>query len=59
MSQLTKQRKIEALVDAIRQGTAVVWQYVNLQREYYFNKLLKNKTSRFKLEAILNLKVPD
>jgi TnpA family transposase len=59
MSQLTKQGEIEALVDAIRQGTAVVWQHVNMQGEYDFNKLLKNKTSRFNLEAIFNLKVPD
>lgn len=59
MSQLTKQGEIAALVDAIRQGTAVVWQHVNLQGEYDFNKLLKNKTSRFNLEAIFNLKVPD
>ena len=59
MSQLTKQREIESLVDAIRQGTAVVWQHVNLQVEYDFNKRLKNKTSRFNLEAIFNLKMPD
>lgn len=59
MSQLTKPREIAALVDAIRQGRAVVWQHVNLQGEYDFNKLLKNKPSRFDLEAIFNLKVPN
>lgn len=59
MSQLTKQGEIETLVDAIRQGTAVVWHHVNLQGEYDSSKLPKNKTSRFNLEAIFNLKVPD
>ena len=59
MSQLTKQSEIKSLVDAFWQGTAVVWQHVNLQGEHDFNKLLKNKTSRFNLEAIFNLKMPE
>jgi hypothetical protein len=47
---------LEEVLSAIRNGTAVTWQHVNLLGEYDFIKLLDNKSLRFDLERIFEWK---
>jgi TnpA family transposase len=47
LAKMTDQTQIEALLDAIRNGTAIVWHHVNLQGEYDVNQLSADSDSRF------------
>jgi hypothetical protein len=47
LSKTTDQTQLESVLNAVRNGTAIVWHHVNLQGEYDVDQLTSVSESRF------------
>ena len=56
ISQMPKQSEVEELLVALRNGTMVHWEHVNLHGIYDFTKLGMKKNPKFDMTKISQLK---
>jgi len=58
LSKTTDQAQLESVLDAVRNGTAIVWHHVNLQGEYDVEQLMSRSESRFNWSYLSGLRWP-
>ena len=56
LTKVESEKALEEMIEAIRNGTAVAWQHVNMLGEYDFNKLFTDRELRFDLKKIFEWK---
>lgn len=58
LSRTSEQPQLELTLDAVRNGTAIVWHHVNLQGEYDVEQLMSGSESRFDWSYLSGLRWP-
>lgn len=58
LSETTDQTQLESVLDAVRNGTAIVWHHVNLQGEYDVDQLTGGSMGRFDWTYLSGLRWP-
>lgn len=58
LSRTSEQPQLELTLDAVRNGTAIVWHHVNLQGEYDVEELMSGSESRFDWSYLSGLRWP-